>query len=84
MDYIGELSNPKLKHLVYYCSSCETLYSFRPFPLYPGKWGVAVTMKSRLKRAGFLDNRPLDRPSSKGVSLVGPPKAQNKGVNLSL
>ncbi len=70
LDYIAELSSPngkgKDKRLTYFCSSCSTLWLFQDFDGKTKYRGVLVLKRSNLKRAGFLEGRPLARASKKG------------------
>ena len=68
LDYERELSRPnaissKDKRTVYYCASCKTLYIFQSFDTKLAIGGRLVMYMSNLKRAGYLDIRPLTHGS---------------------
>jgi hypothetical protein len=66
LDYEPSLSTPtakniKDKQLVYYCSSCRTLFVFREITTKLAIGGRLVMPLSKIKRAGFYE---IEHPSS--------------------
>ena len=81
LDYEASLSTPtakdiKDKQLVYYCSSCQTLYVFKQITTKLTVEGRLVMPLSKIKRAGFYELNYLSKagrgeyPSIEARSLV--------------
>ncbi|MCL4517580.1 MAG: hypothetical protein M1587_00095 [Thaumarchaeota archaeon] len=75
LDYIPELStpnakNPKEKWLTYFCASCGALYRFSDFDTKMKVRGTLIMKAANLKRAGFLEARPLDHVSKSGEPKI--------------
>ncbi len=55
LEYLDDLSAPHIGLTSYYCSTCETIYSFKPMKLRTvhALWKGVTIFKRKLRRLGY-------------------------------